>query len=358
MKKTVLTVVLLLTVGFGARWIMSQQERVKFAESDVKGRWEHKQLGTYVLIDGSLYKDHGGGKFSFLEKYYDPEFQEKNYSKEGDAIYRCSPEDPTTRIRIRNEFKDDFESYKTVHDLMITEENIADKAVVVDGVKNYDPDQLSTRWSSLILQSPKYPTVKDYVALRKRILKGDQGFEENRVEPSTERAHSGSRSVRFFSVAKSRSMVCSKASMATDMMHFVKGEDFWFAGWFYFEKGMPTTIMDLESTWLNKHSGIRILFSENGNPSIELKAFDKPMWRNREYSIPRNQWVHVKAHFLLDEKDGKLELWIDDQQVIDETGQTLPLADSVYDSLEVGISACVKETILFADDVQVSKQDF
>ena len=94
------------------------------------------------------------------------------------------------------------------------------------------------------------------------------------------------------------------------------------------------------------------------NPSIELKAFDKPMWRNREYSIPRNQWVHVKAHFLLDEKDGKLELWIDDQQVIDETGQTLPFADSVYDSLEVGISACVKETILFADDVQVSKQDF
>ena len=78
MKKTALmTVVLLLTVGFGARWTMSQEEQVIFAESEVEGRWEHKQLGTYVLIDGSLYKDHGGGKFSFLEKYYDPEFRRR-----------------------------------------------------------------------------------------------------------------------------------------------------------------------------------------------------------------------------------------------------------------------------------------
>ena len=68
--------------------------------------------------------------------------------------------------------------------------------------------------------------------------------------------------------------------------------------------------------------------------------------------------MHVKVHFLLDEKDGKLEFWIDDELVVKGTGQTLPLADTVYDSLELGISATNEATILFLDDIQVSKKDF
>ena len=149
-------------------------------------------------------------------------------------------------------------------------------------------------------------------------------------------------------------MVTCKSSMSSETLHFRKGDHFWFSGWFFFEKGMPTTIMDLESTWLDKHSGIRILFSKTGNPSVELKALGKPMWRNRDVEVPRKQWVHVKAHFLLDEKDGIIELWLDDQLVIDDNGQTLPLADTVLNSLEVGISATSEETILFLDDLQVS----
>lgn len=357
MKKIVLSFVLFLAVGFGMRSIMSQQDTVQYAESDVAGRWKQNEIGTYVLIKGDFYKDHGGGNYSFLDNYYDPDFYQKNYTKEGDAIYLCSPDEPETRIRTRNEFKDDFESYQSVRDLIITSKNISGKEVLVDGVKNYDPDQLPTRWTTVTLQSPKFPTVKDYVALGKRILEDDQEFVENRVEPSTERAHSGARSARFYSASKSRSMVCSKSSMSTSTMHFIKGDDFWFSGWFYFEKGMPLTIMDLESTWLNKHSGIRIQLSENGAPSIELKAFDKPIWRNRGFAIPRNQWVHVKVHFLLDERDGELELWIDDELVVEGTGQTLPLADTVFNCLEVGISANLDETILFVDDLQVSRQN-
>ena len=358
MKKVAICFVLLLVGGLGMRSIVPQEDRFEFAETDVTGRWTQKGIGTCVLINGNFYKDHGGGSYSFIQKYYDPDFYEQNYSKEGEAIYLCTPEEPKTRIRIRNEFKNDFETYKTVRDLIITSKNMADKVVVVEGVSLYDPDQLPTRWSVLTLQSPTAPKVKDYVALRKSILEAGQDFQDNRAEPSTERAHSGSQSVRFFSVAKSRSMVCCKSSMANNFLHFVKGDDFWFSGWFYFEKGTPTTIMDLESTWLDKHSGIRVLFSENGCPSIELKAFDKPMWRNRKYSIPRNKWVHVKVHFLLDEKDGKLEFWIDDELIVEGTGQTLPLADTVYDSLELGISATNEETILFMDDIQVSKMDF
>jgi len=358
MKKIATCFVLVFGIWLGFRSIMPQEGLVEFAETDVIGRWTQKGVGTYVLVNGDFYKDHGGGSYSFIQKYYDPDFYEKNYSTEGDAIYLCTAEDPKTRIRIRNEFKDDFESYETVRDLMITSKNVADKVVVNDGVSLYDPDQLPTRWSSLTLQSPTASKVKDLVARRKSILESGGDFQDNRVEPSAERAHSGSQSVRFFSVAKSRSMVCCKSSMSNGMLHFVKGDDFWFSGWFYFEKGMPTTIMDLESTWLDKHSGIRIHFSEHGCPAIELKAFDKPIWRNRERSIPRNKWVHVKVHFLLDEKDGKLEFWIDDELVVEGTGQTLPLADAVYDSLELGISATNEETILFMDDIQVSKTKF
>lgn len=334
---------------------MSQQERVTFVESDISGRWTQTE-GTFVLVEGDFYQDHGGDSYSFVEKYYDPDFYKKNYTQKGDAIYVSSGDDAQPMIRTRSEFSDDFESYKTVRDLIATNKNVAGKEIVVDGVKVYDPDQLPTRWTSLTLQSPKFPRVKDYVALRKRILEENAGFEENRVEPSEERARTGSQSVRFYSAAKSRSMACSKSSMATDTLHYVKGDDFWFSGWFYIEKGMPLTIMDLESTWLGQHSGIRILLKD-GHPYVELKAFGKPSWGNNDFTVPSNQWVHVTAHFLLDEKDGKLELWIDDQLVVEGAGQTLPLADTVLNGLEVGISANLEETILFLDDIKVSREE-
>lgn len=274
---------------------------------------------------------------------------------DGDAIYVSSPDDPSMRVRIRNEFQDDFESYKTVRDLIATSKNVAGKEVVMDGIKTYDPNNLSTRWTAMTLQSPKVPTVRDYVSLRKTVLEDGGDFVENRVEPSGKRAHSGSRSVRFYSTARSRSMVTAKSSMSSDTFHFVKGDHFLFSGWYFFEKGMRTTIMDLESTWLEGHSGIRILFSTQGHPYVELKAFGKPSWRNTDFVVPRNQWVHVKAHFHLDEKDGRIELWVDDELVVVGKGQTLPLADTVLNGLEVGLSATSEETILFLDDLQVSK---
>ncbi len=329
---------------------------VQFPESGVSGRWNLEGT-TYVLINGDFYQDHGGGNYAFVQNYYDPDFYAKHYAVEGDAIFVSSHDDPPMRIRTRNEFHDGFESYETVRDLILTTKNIEGKEVIVDGVKTYDPDELSTRWTALTLQSSQSPGVKDYVALRKHILEEDGDFLDNRVEPSEAQAHSGSRSVRFYSSAKSSSMVTAKASMSTDTLHFVKGDDFWFSGWYFFEQGMATTVMDLESTWLEGHSGIRILFSKQGHPYIELKAFNKPSWRNTTFTVPRNQWVHIKAHFLLDEKAGKLELWIDDELVVDGTGQTLPLANTVLNALEVGLSATSDETILFLDDLRVSTEE-
>ena len=133
---------------------------VEFSQSRIVGRWQ-QDGNTYVVVDGGYYQDHGGGKYSFIQKYYDVDFYEKHYTKEGDAIYVSSPDNPATRLRTRNKFRNDFESYKTVRDLITTSNNLAGKEVVADGIKTYDPDTLPTRWTSIALQSPKFPKIKD-----------------------------------------------------------------------------------------------------------------------------------------------------------------------------------------------------
>lgn len=352
MKKYILVFAVLLSAGIWFAFSQRDAPAVRLTESKIQHRFKQDGI-NYVVHEGDFYKDHQNGTFSFVDNYFRPDFLEVGYVRDGDAIYVQSPDDPTMRIRTRNEFRDDFESYDSVQSLVISEQTIAGRETLVDGVKVYDPNELQTRWMAITLQSPKSPSVNDYVEMRKHIQAGG-GFVDNRVEPTTSRAHSGKTSIRFESVAPSRTMVCAKSSLSSSVFYFGKGDDFCFSGWFYFEKGMPLTVMDLESTWLKHHSGIRIMISEAGHPCVELKAFEKPIWRNSDYVVPRNQWVNIKAHFLLDEKNGTIKLWIDDNLLIDQSGQTLPLADSILDSVEVGVSATLEECVFYLDDVVVS----
>ena len=50
-------------------------------------------------------------------------------------------------------------------------------------------------------------------------------------------------------VAPSRGMITAKASLTSSLMHFVKGDDVWFSGWFLVPEGasLPFTLADLES---------------------------------------------------------------------------------------------------------------
>jgi len=175
--------------------------------------------------------------------------------------------------RVGQKFSDDFEDARTIHDLIGVDRG----------------------WTASTLQSPKSPTVEDYVRLRKRILTGQRDFFDNRIEPSGE---------------------------------------VWFAGWYYVpaESGMPFTLMDLETTWFKKHPGIRTMVFGEKYLGVELKWGAKPTYRQpkgRETAFPRAQWVHVKFHITLSEKDdGVVELWQDGTQIVDARGQTLPLAHS------------------------------
>ena len=67
---------------------------------------------------------------------------------------------------------------------------------------------------------------------------------------------------------------------------------------------------------------------------------------------------------LSEKEDGVVELWQDGTRIVDARGQTLPLAHSIYNSLEVGISARSISVhsigplpaTLYVDDVSISNQ--
>jgi len=290
---------------------------------------------TYAVVDGVAWKyDRGSGKWVYFDDLYDPAFFQKNYVVEGERVLRKG--DDGRLWEVGHNFRSDFEN--------------------VNGVQNLVGEK--TRWTAFTLQSPRAKTRSEYVALRKRIMKGESDFLDNRVEPTGEEAHGGKGSLKTYSVASTGDMVCAKASLQTELVHFRKGDDFWFSGWFLARGAAPFTIMDLESTWMKEGPGIRIMNGGNGF-GFELKWGAKPKWRPaKRVEFPLGRWVHVVAHVKLSElQDGVVELWQDGVKTVEGTGQTLPLADTICNSLEIGISATNVESTLFVDDVEVSDKE-
>ena len=301
------------------------------------------QEGTTIkLYRGGIYRvNEQSGRWDFVVEGYDPDFYEKNYLERDGAIFR--KEENGTLYRVKQAFSDDFENAKTIRDLIGVERG----------------------WTSFTLQSPKTPTVGDYVRLRKRIMTGQADFLENRIEPSNEVAHAGQAALKAYSVPRTGDMVTNKSSLETELIHFVRNDNVWFAGWYYVpaEGGMPFTVMDLETTWFKEHPGIRIMVFGEKYLGVELKWGAKPTYRQprgREIAFPRDQWVHVKFHITLSEQaDGVVELWQDETKIVDARGQTLPLAHTIYNSLEVGISAHsfgIQPATLYVDDVSISNR--
>ena len=331
------------------------EEVPPFQDSEIQRRWRQDRK-DYVLIGGVIYQERITGEFSPVIDYYDPDFLKDNYLFDGGGVFQTFDDrGVAARIRLSNSYSDDFESYMDFSELFVSRELVDGLARTDSRGRAYDFREFPTRWSSLTLQSPSAPTVERYVELRKSILENGGDFIDNRVDLSVERARSGTQCLRFHAVPPSRSMVTSKSSIATESVFFRKGDEFRFSGMFFFELGMPTTIMDLESTWLLGHSGIRILFAPDGTPYVELKAFDKPLLRSREFRVPRNRWVHIDIRIVLDDVSGRVQLRVDDEMVIDGTMPTLPLPDTVLNSVEIGISAASEETILYVDDIEVEQ---
>ena len=293
---------------------------------------------TYKLVNGDLYRMAAPDRLVFVEHLYDKDFWEKNYSQKDGRILRVDVDTGKT-YPTRRHFEEGFENADQITDLIGEQRG----------------------WTSFTLQSSSTPSVPEYVRLRNRILCGEAKSIDNRVEPSAEIVHTGARALKCHSLPPTPKMVCAKASLSTELLYFVKGDDVWFSGWYFIpEGGVPFTLMDLESTWIKEHPGMRIMIEE-GVAMFELKWANKPKYRQPKTTrvpIPVGRWVHVKARLHLSEAmDGRVELWQDGVKLIDERGQTLPLASAVYDSLEIGISAHSfgpEPATVYVDDVTIS----
>lgn len=294
---------------------------------------------TYELIAGKVYKkEEPGGKRVYVDTLFEPGYREKNYRFVDGVAYRVG------------------ENGKTYKTLRSFSENFEDAQRLADFVGE------KRGWTGVTLQSPQAPEVADYVALRHRILKSGADFLDNRVEPSGQRVHGGKQALKTVAVARSAKMVCAKASLDTELLHFVKGDDYYFRARYFIEgTTRPFTIMDLESSWLKGYPGLRIRITPEGHLDVELKSLGKYVFRQekgKEVVFPTDRWVCVEAHFkLTDKQDGLVEVWQDGKQLVSQRGQTLPLADAIYNNLEVGISAhndTEHTATVYVDDLEVS----
>lgn len=305
-----------------------------------------------VLLDGTTYKlaDDGrvftvnpdGKKWTLIDTIFDPNERAESHVTENGKTYAVVRE-TGQRYPVLTEFRDGFEGVP---------EGVAGLRALIG------PER---KWTELTLQTPRTPTVPDYVALRQKVLHEGGDFLDARVEPSSQQAHSGKQSLRFVAPAKSASMVTAKASLSTGLIYAKKGQTISYRAWYRVEGDtLPFTLADLEDRLVKESPGIRLMLFE-GALGAELKAFDKPKFRQRPESavtFPRNRWVEVRWEILLDDgPGGHVRLWQDGKPIVDSPGPTLPFRTAIYNSLEVGISAHSfgnKPATLYLDDLEIT----
>lgn len=211
-------------------------------------------------------------------------------------------------------------------------------------------------WSVTTLLSPKADSVPKYVELNKKLMAGGE-FLDNRIDLERNNVREGNTALRFYTVKPAADMITSKALLEKNTLCFGKGDDLWFSGWFYVEQGMPSTLVDFESRLWDLGPGIRLFLRDGKYASLELKFGTKPQYNQRTTVFPAGKWVHIKIHLgLSNREDGVIEMWQDGKQIISTKGQTLPTHDLFYNSLEVGITATNRETVLLVDDVSISNR--
>lgn len=194
---------------------------------------------------------------------------------------------------------------------------------------------------------------------------GGAGPTASSVTLSSERSHSGTTALKCFA-GPFDGKKASEADIEREGLRFVKGDDVWFSGWYWLEgntEGSTVFLWDLESTAMRNTPGRR-LYLQNG----EMIASDLGKWWTMKKfravhgapKFPKDRWVEVKIHLhLSDGEDGRMQVWQDGVKVLDETGKTLPRSRTVYDRMQVGLTANngrKQPQTLFVDDVVLSNR--
>eukprot|EP01035_Chromulina_nebulosa_P042435 gene42435-57450_t len=116
---------------------------------------------------------------------------------------------------------------------------------------------------------------------------------------------------------------------------------------------------DLETTQLRNSPGRRLFLQDGEFFASDLgkwwtgKKFRQPP--GAQVKFPKDKWVQVKIHLVLSEgNDGRMQVWQDGQKVLDATGKTLPRASTIYDRMQVGVTANGRPNraqTIYVDDV-------
>jgi len=213
-------------------------------------------------------------------------------------------------------------------------------------------------WTITTLLSPKANSIKKYLKLHEKLMQGGK-FLDNRMDLDTKIVHSGKKALRFYSVKPGIGMKTTKSLVEKKWLCFAKGDHIWFSAWYYIKKGMPSTLFDFETRRFSGGPGIRLFVRRQKYASMELKFADKPVYDQLKVPLPRQKWFNLKLHLVLsNHEDGVIELWQDGVKILSTRGRTLPTHDTIYDSMQVGITATPRETVMLIDDVKVSTEPF
>jgi hypothetical protein len=158
---------------------------------------------VYLLYqNGALYRERAdrsgrSGQCEFVEQYFAPNFLQQHYLVTDSGVYRKLD---TLLFSTNNRIAEPFERYASVTALFI--------ASVRDTAKF---------WTDFTLQSPRAPSVSDYVRLRQCIMRGTCDFLDNRIDlaPDPQNTASANQTLRFRSVAPSQGMVTAKSSITS-----------------------------------------------------------------------------------------------------------------------------------------------
>ena len=302
-------------------------------------------ISEYVDPDGNHVRisDNGEaylieeGKCNFAVQFFEPGFFEDNYLVADSGTFLKA--DEGAFFKTFDSFEENFEDYSEPLEFLITD--ITDR---------------NHFFSSFTLQSPSAKTVDAYVDLKKCIFNGSCDFIDNRFDLMPDPLDASNQVLRFFSVAPSFDMVTSKCSISSTLVVFREGDDFWYEARYYIENVLPTTIADFESSHFEGGPGPRLIFKDN-HLAVENKFGEKITYRQvpgSEVVFPLNQWVKVKVHLRYDVEVGTIQLWQDDQLIIDAVGPNMLLNFWIQDRIEVGISATSDEVTLYMDDIRFS----
>jgi len=188
----------------------------------------------------------------------------------------------------------------------------------------------------------------------------------NLVELAHDVVHSGTNALKL-QAEPYDGHTASKADIEIEKLPFTKGSHVWFSGWFYLKSGGDASsvfLWDLEASHKVQSPGRRLYLQSGEWLASDLgkwwsgKTFRQP--KGKEVPFPKDQWVRLKVHMFLSEgQDGTLEVWQNDAKVIDAVGQTLPTSKSVYNRLQIGLTANGNRKnphTLFVDDILLSDE--